>query len=62
VASDGRIFFSSEDGDIFVVAAGTKFELLATNPVGERLMATPAIAGGMMYVRGERHLFAVGSP
>jgi outer membrane protein assembly factor BamB len=62
VASDGRIFFPSEDGDIFVVAAGTKFELLATNPMGERLMATPAIAGGMMYVRGEKNLFAVGSP
>jgi outer membrane protein assembly factor BamB len=60
VASDGRIYLSSEDGDIFVARAGTGFELLATNPMGERLMATPALAGGRMFVRGERHVFAIG--
>jgi outer membrane protein assembly factor BamB len=60
VAADGRIYLSSEDGDIFVVRTGPAFELLGKNPMGEPLMATPAIAGGTMYVRGERHLFAVG--
>jgi outer membrane protein assembly factor BamB len=61
VASDGRIFLPSEDGDIFVVRAGPKFELLGTNPIGELLMSTPAIAGGMMYIRAEHTLFAVGA-
>jgi outer membrane protein assembly factor BamB len=61
VAADGRIYLSSEDGDIFVVRAGPSFELIAKNPMGEPLMATPALAGGRMYVRGERHLFAIGS-
>jgi len=60
VAADGRIYLSSEDGDIFVVKAGAAFELLAANPMGERLMATPALSAGRMFVRGERHLFAVG--
>jgi hypothetical protein len=60
VASDGRMYLSSEDGDIFVVRTGPAFELLGKNPMGEPLMATPAIAGGTLYVRGERHLFAVG--
>ena len=60
VASDGRIFLPSEDGDIFVVKAGAKFELLGRNPVGQLLMATPAISGGMMFVRAERELFAIG--
>ena len=50
---------SSEDGDIFVVKAGRRFELLATNSMGELLMATPALAGGALYVRASRHLFAV---
>lgn len=59
VAADGRIYLASEDGDIFVVKAGRTFELLATNNVGEPLMATPAIAGGMMYVRGEQYLVAI---
>jgi outer membrane protein assembly factor BamB len=60
VASDDRIYLSSEDGDMFVLRAGSRFELLAKNPMGEPLMATPAIAGGTMYVRGEKHLFAIG--
>jgi outer membrane protein assembly factor BamB len=59
VASDGRLFLSSEDGEMFVVRAGPKFEIVATNAMGEPLMATPAIASGTMYVRGEKHLFAV---
>ena len=60
VAADGRIYLSSEDGDIFVVKAGAEFQLLGTNPMGERLMATPALSDGRMYVRGEKNLFAVG--
>lgn len=60
VASDGKIYLPSEDGDIFVVRAGPKFELLGKNGVGQLLMATPAISGGMMFVRAERDLFAIG--
>jgi outer membrane protein assembly factor BamB len=60
VASDGKIYLPSEDGDIFVVRAGAKFELLGKNVVGQLLMATPAISGGMMFVRAERDLFAIG--
>lgn len=60
VASDGKIYLSSEDGDIFVVKAGPKYELLATNPVGEVMMATPAISGGLVIVRGLKHVFAFG--
>lgn len=59
VAADGRIYLPSEDGDIFVVRAGTQYELLATNPSGELLMATPAIASGTMFVRTQHHVFAV---
>jgi outer membrane protein assembly factor BamB len=60
VAADGRIYLSSEDGDIFVVRAGATFELISSNPMGERLMATPALSDGRMFVRGERNLFAIG--
>jgi len=59
VASDGRIYLSSEDGDMFVVRAGRTFELLGKNSMGEPLMATPALAGGSLIVRGEKHLFAI---
>ncbi|NWF86003.1 MAG: PQQ-binding-like beta-propeller repeat protein [Bryobacteraceae bacterium] len=61
VAADGRIYLSSEDGDIFVLQAGRQFKLLSRTPMGEPLMATPALSGGVMYVRGQRHLFAIGN-
>ncbi len=60
VASDGKLYFSSEDGDVFVVKAGAKYEFLAKNPVGEVMMATPAISDGLLIVRGIHHVFAFG--
>ncbi|HEX9760645.1 MAG TPA: PQQ-binding-like beta-propeller repeat protein [Candidatus Acidoferrales bacterium] len=62
VAADGKIYFTSEDGEIFVIKAGAKYELLGSNSMGEVLMATPAISGGVMYVRGMKNLYAVGPP
>ncbi len=61
VASDGKIFLSSEDGEVFVVKAGPKYELLATNKVGEVMMATPAISDGLVIVRALNHVFAFGN-
>jgi outer membrane protein assembly factor BamB len=60
VAADGRIYLSNEDGDMLVVRAGREFELLATNTMGELLMATPALSDGVMYVRSSGSLFAIG--
>ena len=60
VLADGRLYLSSEDGDIFVVRAGRTFEILGRHSMGEPLMATPALAADTMYVRGERHLIAIG--
>ncbi len=62
VAADGKLYFSSEDGEIFVVRAGPKYEFLSTNPVGEVMMATPAVSDGMLIVRGLKHLYAFGEP
>jgi outer membrane protein assembly factor BamB len=59
VAGRGHLYFASEDGDVYVVRAGPKYELVATNRMGEPLMATPAIAGGTIIIRAQQHLFAV---
>jgi outer membrane protein assembly factor BamB len=61
VAADGKIYLTSEDGDVFVVKAGAAYELLAKNPMGEVLMATPAISGGVIIFRGLKDVFAIGS-
>jgi len=60
VAADGRLYFTSEDGEIYVVKAGPQYELLASNPMGEVLMATPAVSKGVFIVRGMQHVFGVG--
>jgi outer membrane protein assembly factor BamB len=60
VAADGKLYLAGEDGDVLVVRAGPRFELVARNPMGQPLMATPAISGDLLLVRGERDLFAIG--
>jgi outer membrane protein assembly factor BamB len=60
VAADGKIYVPSEDGDVFVVRAGPKFEVIASNPMGEILMTTPALSQGRMILRTRSHLWAVG--
>jgi outer membrane protein assembly factor BamB len=62
VAADGKIYLSNEDGDMVVIGAGREFKHIATNPMGELLMATPALSQGVMYVRAVHHLFAIGQP
>jgi len=62
VAADGKLYFASEQGQVRVVKAGPKFELLAMNDMGDVVMATPAISGGMLFVRGQHFLFALGRP
>ena len=59
VAFDGKILLTSEDGDTFVVKAGPKHEVLRTNSVGEPVYASPAVAGGKIFIRGEKHLYAI---
>jgi len=59
IASDGRIYLASEDGEVHVVKAGVAYELLATNPVGEVMMGTPAITKGMIVVRGMKNVYAI---
>lgn len=61
VAFDGKILLTSEDGDTFVVKAGPKHEVLATNSIGEPVYASPAISDGLIFIRGEKHLFCIGS-
>jgi outer membrane protein assembly factor BamB len=62
IAAAGRLYISTEDGDVYVVKAGAQYELLAKNPIGEPILATPALAGDSLIVRGAKHLFAIVQP
>jgi outer membrane protein assembly factor BamB len=59
VAGDGKIYFTGEDGDIYVVKSGPRFEILAKNSMGEVCMASPALSGGTIYFRTQSHVIAV---
>ncbi len=59
VAAGGNLYLASEDGDVFVVKAGPKYELIGKNAIGEPILATPAWADDLLLIRGERHLFAI---
>ncbi|MDG2168579.1 MAG: PQQ-binding-like beta-propeller repeat protein [Opitutales bacterium] len=59
VASDGKIYCASEGGSVHVLEAGPEFNLLASNPMGEPLFATPAISEGALYFRTTNSLVAV---
>jgi outer membrane protein assembly factor BamB len=60
VAADGRLYLASEDGRIYVVRAGRRFELLAVNDMHEVCMTTPAPVGDLLIVRTRGHLYALG--
>lgn len=60
VAFEGKILLTSEEGETFVLKAGPKHEVLQTNSLGEPVYASPAIADGRIFIRGERHLYAIG--
>ncbi len=59
VAADGKLYYTSEEGDVYVVKPGPEFRLLAMNSLGEICMATPAISEGVLYFRTSEHLLAI---
>jgi outer membrane protein assembly factor BamB len=58
VLGDGKIYCASAAGEVVVVEAGADVTVLARNDLGERIMATPALVDGVVYVRSAKHLFA----
>ena len=60
VAADGKLYLSNEDGAIAVVAADRTFRHVATNDMGEPIMATPALSRGVLFVRTMNSVFAIG--
>jgi outer membrane protein assembly factor BamB len=60
VAGDGKIFLASHKGVVAVLRAGGQQELLGANTLEEEIFATPAIAGGRLYVRTVSALYCFG--
>jgi outer membrane protein assembly factor BamB len=61
VGGDGKVYFASKDGVVTVIKAGRTFEVLSRNDMGEMIVASPAVSNGQIFLRGEKHLFCIGS-
>lgn len=60
VGANGKLYLATEDGDVVVVKMGEKYEVLATNTLADQMfVATPAIAGGNLYLRSQDALFCI---
>ena len=59
VAFDGKILLTSEDGDTFIIKAGPQHEVLRTNSLDEPVYASPALADGKIFIRGEKNLYCI---
>lgn len=60
VSAGGLVYFTSDEGKTTVVRPGSKLDVVAENELGEYCYASPAISGGQIFFRGEKHLFCIG--
>ena len=60
VTANGLAYLVADDGLTKVVKPGPKLEVVADNPLGERIYSSPAISHGQIFLRGEKHLFCIG--
>ena len=60
LSADGKCYAANQVGDCFVFKASPKFELLATNSLGEKIIGSVAVSGGQLFIRGYEHLWCIG--
>src|SRR5206468_4006578 len=61
LVAEGRFYFTSDEGETFVLKAGPKFEVLARNGLDEKCYASPAAAQGHLFIRTVQHLYCLGT-
>lgn len=61
VAADGKIYYTCEDGEVYVIRSGREFEIIAVNDMGTQCMASPAVSDGIIYWRTRTHVVAIGT-
>jgi hypothetical protein len=59
IAADGKVYFSSEAGNVYVIKAGPEYNLIAKNNLNDNCMATPAISGNLLFFRTQHYVIAI---
>jgi len=60
LSADGKCYAANQIGDCFVFKAAPKFELLATNSLGEKIIGSIAVSDGRLFIRGYKNLWCIG--
>lgn len=60
LSADGKCYAANQIGDCFVFKASPRFELLATNSLGEKIIGSIAVSEGRLFIRGYKHLWCIG--
>ena len=60
VVADGKVYLVSEDGETIVISAGRPPKVLARNTLRARQLASPAVAGGRLFIRSDDAVYAIG--
>jgi outer membrane protein assembly factor BamB len=60
IGVDGKVFFTNDSGDTYVLQAGPEFKLLHINRLHARTLASPALLDGRWYIRTDKHLLCIG--
>jgi outer membrane protein assembly factor BamB len=62
IAADGRLYFTTEEGETFVVEAGPEYRLLARNRVEGVVLSTPAASDGLLLIRTLERVYGIATP
>lgn len=60
IVAQGRVYLTADDGITYVLKASDDYELLAKNPIGEKVMSSLAFSNGDVFIRGDKHLWCIG--
>ena len=61
ITAGGLVYFTADDGVTKIVRPGAKLDVVAENKLGEYCYASPAVADGRLYLRGEQNLYCIGA-
>jgi hypothetical protein len=61
VSANGLVYFLNANGVMNVVRPCPEFVRVARNEIGETTFASPAISQGQIFLRGDKHLFCIGT-
>ena len=60
ILADGKVYFINENAVTTVLAAGPRFEALATNELdGSYTLSSPAVSGSRLFLRTGTHLYCI---